>query len=390
MKLISQKNGSANTSEAIITLLPQEKEDLFTLYNIINKDDEIIYKKKLSLKADENSKKKTTELVKLRIKIVSSEFEPKHEYLKYKGVTTEDDFSNANVDVPVGKFYSMVVNYQYPFTIIKHDFNSYCQKLLKESCNVEGRSDIAAVVLQEGIAHICMLSPSSTILKHKVEYSFPKKKRETDIMKFNEKLEKFYKATYTSMLRHFDFDKVKVILLCSPAFYAKILHEKILQYAQEDQNKTVLDNKSKFLVAHCSTGYLQGLTEVMRDPSYSSMLKNARNSQETRILDEFLSHLNSDDYKAWYGRQEVEKAADLGAIDLLLLTDTWMRSDDVVIRKKSLDLVNNVEKMGGKAIIFSSMHASGEQLDQLTGLACILKYPIADLDEDLEDEDEEA
>ncbi|BAO38064.1 protein DOM34 [Kluyveromyces marxianus] len=389
MKLINKVEGSGTNEGTILTLLPQDKEDLFTLYNIINTDDEIIFKKKVTSKTEESGKKKTTQLEKLRIRVVSSEFEPQNEFLRYKGVTTEDDYSNANQDMPIGKFFSFTIDFQYPFTLIKSDYNSYVSNLIKEACNIEGRSDMAAVVLQEGIAHICLMNSFSTVLKHKVEYSIPKKKRATDIMKFDDKVEKFYKATYESMLRHFDFESLKCIILCSPGFYAKTLYDKILNYARETKNKSVLSNSNKFLVAHCSTGYLQGIDEVLKNPAYKHKLEDVKNSKEVIIMDEFLDHLNKDDFKAWYGEQEITKAAELAAIDTLLISDSWMRSDDVKIRQKSLNLVKEVEQSGGKAYIFSSLHNIGEELDRLTGIACILKYPIPDLDEDIDDVSDE-
>ncbi|KAG0672536.1 Translation factor pelota [Kluyveromyces marxianus] len=389
MKLINKVEGSGTNEGTILTLLPQDKEDLFTLYNIINTDDEIIFKKKVTSKTEESGKKKTTQLEKLRIRVVSSEFEPQNEFLRYKGVTTEDDYSNANQDMPIGKFFSFTIDFQYPFTLIKSDYNSYVSNLIKEACNIEGRSDMAAVVLQEGIAHICLMNSFSTVLKHKVEYSIPKKKRATDIMKFDDKVEKFYKATYESMLRHFDFESLKCIILCSPGFYAKTLYDKILNYARETKNKSVLSNSNKFLVAHCSTGYLQGIDEVLKNPAYKHKLEDVKNSKEVIIMDEFLDHLNKDDFKAWYGEQEITKAAELAAIDTLLISDSWMRSDDVKIRQKSLNLVKEVEQSGGKAYIFSSLHNIGEELDRLTGIACILKYLIPDLDEDIDDVSDE-
>ncbi|CAH02968.1 uncharacterized protein KLLA0_A08646g [Kluyveromyces lactis] len=388
MRLINKVTGSHSGERAILTLQPQDKEDLFTLYNIINTDDEIIFKKKVTSKTEEGGKKKATQLEKLRIKVVSSEFEPQHEFLRYKGVTTEDDYSNANQDLPVGKFFSFTIDFSYPFTLIKDDYNSYVDNLVKQACNIEGRSDMAAVVLQEGISHICLINSFSTVLKHKIEYSIPKKKRGTDIMKFDDKVEKFYRATYASMVRHFDFDTLKCIIICSPGFYAKTLYDKVMQYAQEDQNKKILANTGKFLVAHCSTGYLQGIDEVLKDPAYKHKLEDAKNSKEALVMDDFLDHLNKDDFKAWYGEHEITKAAELAAIDTLLISDSWMRSDDVNVRKKSLNLINEVEQTGGKAYIFSSLHNIGEELDRLTGLACILKYPVPDLDEDIDEEEE--
>ncbi|CUS21023.1 LAQU0S02e04016g1_1 [Lachancea quebecensis] len=387
MKLINQITGNGNNPEQL-TLLPQDKEDLFCLYNIINTDDEVIFKRMVTSKVDASGKKKITELIKLRLKIVSSEFEPQHEFLRYKGITTEDESARANIDIPLGKYFSFTIDYKYPFTLLKYDYNHFVAKQLKEACNLESRSDIAAIVLQEGIAHICLLSSFSTILKNKIEYSLPKKKRGTDVVKFDDKVEKFYKATYESMKRHFDFGQLKVILLCSPGFYAKTLFDRIMSYAQEEQNKTILANKSRFLVAHCSTGYLQGINEVLKNPAYSSRLQDAKNSKEALVMDEFLQHLNDDDSKAWYGEAEIAKASEMGAIDTLLVTDGLLRSDNLNMRKKCVGITQDVERAGGSVVVFSSLHSSGEELDRLTGLACILKFPVPDLDEFSEEDDE--
>jgi protein pelota len=39
-------------------------------------------------------------------------------------------------------------------------------------------------------------------------------------------------------------------------------------------------------------------------------------------------------------------------------------------------MVEAVRARGGEALIFSSMHESGQQLDQISGIAAILTYPL--------------
>jgi protein pelota len=48
-------------------------------------------------------------------------------------------------------------------------------------------------------------------------------------------------------------------------------------------------------------------------------------------------------------------------------------------------IVEEVKKGGGEVLIFSSIHESGKQLDQLTGVAAILNFPIPDLESDEEE-----
>ena len=56
-------------------------------------------------------------------------------------------------------------------------------------------------------------------------------------------------------------------------------------------------------------------------------------------------------------------------------------------RNKYTALVEEVRMAGGEAIIFSAMHVSGEQLNQLTGIAAILRFPLPDIeDQELEAE----
>lgn len=65
------------------------------------------------------------------------------------------------------------------------------------------------------------------------------------------------------------------------------------------------------------------------------------------------------------------------------MSDALFRINDVAKRKKYAALVESVEGAGGEALIFSSMHVSGEQLNQLSGIAAILRFPLPEL-EDME------
>ena len=53
------------------------------------------------------------------------------------------------------------------------------------------------------------------------------------------------------------------------------------------------------------------------------------------------------------------------AIDTLLLTDALFRSLDMATRAQWVSVVEEVRGSGGTVHIFSSMHVSGEQLQQV-------------------------
>lgn len=85
-----------------------------------------------------------------------------------------------------------------------------------------------------------------------------------------------------------------------------------------------------------------------------------------------------------YGLKHVQRANDQLAITTLLVTDALFRSPDVQTRKTYVQLVESVRENGGVVRIFSSMHVTGERLNNFTGVAAILRFPLPE--EEREDE----
>ena len=50
-------------------------------------------------------------------------------------------------------------------------------------------------------------------------------------------------------------------------------------------------------------------------------------------------------------------------------------------RQALAQLLEEVKAGGGEVVVFSGMHVSGQQLDKLTGLAAILRFPLPDLED---------
>jgi protein pelota len=147
----------------------------------------------------------------------------------------------------------------------------------------------------------------------------------------------------------------------------------------------------------------------MENPSIQNRLADTKAAFEVNTLQKFYDMLNNDPDRAFYGWSHVNYAAEQGAIMTLLISDGLFRyflkklfeissnnvnyiyrSDSIQIRRQYTKLVESVKDGGGNVAIFSSLHVSGEQLNQLTGIAAILKFPLPDIDDlelmNLEDE----
>lgn len=110
-------------------------------------------------------------------------------------------------------------------------------------------------------------------------------------------------------------------------------------------------------------------------------------------MDGFMELLRKDEGWAWYGPGEVTKAVERGAVGKgggkLLISLELFRANDVAVRKRYVALVEAVKDYGGDVTIFSDQTESGKRLQELSGVAAILTYPLQDLEVDDEDEDED-
>lgn len=127
------------------------------------------------------------------------------------------------------------------------------------------------------------------------------------------------------------------------------------------------------------------MKEALCDPAVTSRLSDTKAAGEVKALDDFYKMLQHEPDRAFYGLKHVEKANEAMAIDTLLISDELFRHQDVATRARYVKLVDSVRENMGTVRIFSSLHVSGEQLGQLTGVAAILRFPVAELS-DQEDE----
>lgn len=388
MKLLGQefeKDSSGYTS-----VVPQDKEDLWQLYNLIQKHDEVklqtfrnINKKTGAASSGSKDKGKSErKLLLLKLEVKDVEYNPSDEVMRIRGKTVEN-----NEFVPIQSYHTAEIQLNKSITIYKSDWDEINYNIIVQSCSIEAKAEICAVVFEEGIAHLCLVTENMTVLRNKIEKSIPKKKR-GDNSNHEKGLQKFYDLIINTMLRNFDLNKLKVIILTSPGFLAQSLLTEINALSQKTDDKTLIKNKSKFIISHSSTGYLQGLQESLKDPKLQKQLADTKFAKEVVVFDEFQKILNSDDGRAWYGPKECEKAIDLGAVKYLLITDTLFRNDDISVRKHYIDLTERVKHTNGEVLIFSSLHDSGKELDQLTGIAVLLNYPVPELDESEEEDDD--
>lgn len=375
-----------------VTFVPQDAEDLWYLYNLLSKGDVVQVVTTRNVKKGGNAQvqkgKSKMEKVTLKLKLQLEDID----YIASEdGMRLSGKSLAANEYVPLNSYHTAEVELNKDLTILKENWDSYDMSVLKDLCSVEKKADIGAVVLEEGVAHLCYVTDSMTVMQSKIEKSIPRKNRINGTKDMEKAMQSFFKMITDTMIRNFDFERLRVILLASPGFIARSLMDYIIDYCTKEASNssgnssvyhTILKNKSKFLVAHSLTGYLQGLQDVLNDPTTKKKLSDTKFSKELDVLEKFQQALNDDDDRAWYGEEEVTRALNMDAVRYLMLTDELFRNDDVETRRKFIALTELAKTNGAEVFIFSSLHETGIQLNQLTGIAVLLKYPVPDLDEE--------
>ena len=206
-------------------------------------------------------------------------------------------------------------------------------------------------------------------------------------------MERFFERIIQALITHINFEIVKAVIVASPGFIKDQFHQYMNDYAIKNiqTSKVLIDNKSKFILVHSASGFKHSLKEIFEDPNLTGRLTDTKALGEVKSLDAFYQMLKTEPSRAFYGFKHVEKASEADAIDVLLITDSLFRSKELAERKKYVNIVDRVRENNGQVKIFSSLHVSGEQLLQLTGVAAILRFPMPDLEDEIlsESDDEE-
>ncbi|KAL3945910.1 MAG: hypothetical protein SGBAC_000061 [Bacillariaceae sp.] len=376
---ISSKDGSGS-----ISLRPDTPEDLWHAYNLLQKGDCVrcttVRKvvKESSTGSTTSNKKRLT----LTIEVKKVDFDPDALEVRLSGrVQQENDF------VRMGAHHTLTLELNQNFSLEKQCWDQIYLDVIAEACNPERQAEVAAVVLHSGLAHVCLVTGALTITKARIEVNIPKKR--TGSSQNAKAIKRFFETVYQAILRHVDFAKVKVLLMGSPGF----VKDDFFKYMQEEMvrrdDRPLIENKSKFVLCKASSGHKHALDEVFSDPAIMARMNDTKVAKEVQALNKFMRMMEVDPDRAYYGFAHVSKAQEQLAVDTLMVTDQLFRSSNVKTRKEYVTLVEEARAAGATVFIFSSMHLSGQQLQQVSGVAAILRYPLPEIAEIEEVEDEE-
>jgi len=374
-----EKDGSG-----FIKVQPEEDEDLWHLYHLIALGDivEATTVRKVTRESSTGSVSSEKVRLNLKIEIDNIDFDPKAGTLRLKGINQTE-----SQHIRMGASHTLSLEAHRNVTLHKLNWDAISLKRLKDAADPSTSADAAAIVLDEGVAHVCLLKPNMVITVASINVSVPRKRRGSTTQ--HEKgMQKFFEQILNAIEMNLRFDVVKAVLVASPGFIRETFLTWLWAECIKRDNKKLLEQKSKFVAIHCTSGHRHALNEILATEAAINLLADTKAAEETQTMVQFDELLRNDPGRAFYGFNHCVYANEKNAIETLMITDELFRAANVQQRKKYVNFMEECKQNGAKVLIYSSLHVTGEKLQQLTGIAAILRYPLDDPDDSDSDSSE--
>lgn len=247
--------------EGTITLRAEDPEDMWHVYNLIQRFDLVKTTTIRKVVKEGNTGSTSSQRVRLTLclRVKETQFDSVLCVLRVSGTNSEE-----NQFVKMGQHHTIDLELNRDFSIEKSNWDSIAMERIENCCSIEKQADVAAVVMQQGLAHVCLIKGHLTVIKSKVEQSIPKKRTGTNA--HGKGMVKFYENVMMAVMRHVDFGIVKCCLLASPGYVKDDFFKYMMEQAVKRDFKVILENKSKFLQTHASSGHKHALDEVLLNP----------------------------------------------------------------------------------------------------------------------------
>jgi protein pelota len=344
--------------KGFVKVLVENLDDMWYLSHIIEPNDRVKGQTTRKIKlgsADDRNTKIVIKKITLSLTVEKVEFHKYTHALRVSG-KIDDDYD----DIAKGSYHTINVEPNTTLNIEKTTFLQHQIKQLNEAATQKS-AKILICTLDRETATFALIKRYGYELIGSIEGNVQKK----DVP---EKVNStFYKDIVKQLKTYHDTKKLDKIVIGSPAFWKEYI-------VKELENTPTI--KNKVITATCSAVGEQGIKEILRRKEILTALQDDRIMQEMQIVEELLAEIAKQNLAA-YGKEETQRAAEMGAVKDLLITDSYIQETREDGTYNVIDrILKSVDTAKGTITIVSSDHEGGKKLDGLGGIAGILRYKI--------------
>ena len=343
--------------------MPESMDDLWHLYNIILKRDEVHARTTRQVKPDDQYARPT------KAKRVPVNLGVQVEKMYWDRVLNRLRITGIVIDAPEklsinGSRHTLNVSVDKPITIVKKKWQNHELDRLKRASKITA-APLAIVSIDDEDYCVAILRQYGIDVKAggrtKLPGKFEPEKR------VNAK-QLFFKVTLKA-LRDAWAPLNSPIVVIGPGF----IKDDFVEYVKNEARDVAA---SIIGVKGVNSAGLSGIQESLRSGILINMLQNMRVAEEMKAIEEFLARLGQGKSTITYGIDEVEKAANYGAVEKLLVADSTLRETSDEKRFELEKIMKNVEGTRGEIMVISTEHEAGTKLLSLGGVAALLRFPL--------------
>jgi protein pelota len=353
-----------NMKKGIVKLVPESLDDLWHLYNLIYRGDEVYARTTRLVKPDEEygrPKKGERVSVFLGVRVEKVVWDRTLNRLRVHGAICQ-----APEDiVGRGSHHTLNIAVNTPLTLVKKEWEEHHLDRLKRASEAASKPIIVVSIDDE---EYCVAFFRQFGVEIKVEERV-KLPRKMEAEKRGQAVKKYFRRVLKALKEHWGAAENPPIVVIGVGFL-KNEFVKYLEASDPEVAKAITDVKS------VNNGGAAGIYEALRSGIFTKTLKHIRLVQESTAIEELLEKLGKGEPRITYGFENVKRAAELGAVEKLLLADTALRETSDEERRLIEELTRKTERKGGKVMVISTEHEAGEKLLALGGIAALLRFPI--------------
>ncbi len=341
MKILEEKQ-----KQGAITVKIENLNDLWMLYNVINKGDKAIARTLRRVVLKEGSKGERKPMF-LKLNVENVSFHEFSNRLRLKGKILEgpEDY------VSFGTYHTFNIETGQKITIIKEKWLKSELKRLRETSKFEDNFLIFFIAMESGLATLSIITNFSQSRIATIRKTIPGKRYEQSHRK--KALTEFFDDVKKVLEENLKKNEINIIIICGPGN----IKNQFINYLKE---KSSLNYISKIKSVHASSGTESAILETLKSKELATLKKNVRILQETGKIEEILFLFSTNADLIAIGYNEIYKASEQGAVKELFLVDILIRGTSKDEKLKIEQIITNVENSGGKVYILSSEHSTGQ------------------------------
>jgi protein pelota len=334
-----------------IKLVPENLDDIWHLYNIIEEGDlvrAVTFRTSEDEKADKlRAKKAEKKKMKLGIRVEKVTFHEFSNRLRVQGIIEEGPQD-------LGSYHTFNVDAEemQPLSILKEHWRAYQLQRIDEAVLQRTQPMLVFVSLDDDAATVAMLFQSGVQLVAEIDAH-----RSGKMYESKETTPEYYGEILSVIKTVKKPDSPLVII--GPGFTREHLMK-----AGKEKEPALFENCLTHATANAG---MNGVHEALKVGIVEQITKENRVSKETQAIEKLFEEIKKDG-RVTYGLNEVEDALSRGAVETLLISDVMVRS------KNGERLLDSARRTHSDFIIINTMHDAGKKFEGIGGIAALLRF----------------